>query len=207
MKKFESELTKRLTQPLPGKPAQLKLAPKSRRNSIPNSDTTLAAVLLLIYPDKNGQLSIVLMKRTEYPGHHSAQISFPGGKYEKADNNLSYTAMRESEEEIGVKYEDTTIIGSLTELYIPISNFLVHPYIAISHISPKFKPDPTEVDYLIELPLKTLLNTPISYTNLTSDALPETVPYFNISGETVWGATAMIMNEFFEIITSLKLNI
>lgn len=184
---------------------QLKLAPKERLNfdlsKIINPKE--AGVLALFYP-KNKKTHIVLMLRSQYKGTHSAQISFPGGKKEKSDNNIIQTALRESNEEIGIDQKQITNIISLTKLYIPPSNFWVYPVIAISNSTPNFNIN-YEVEKLIEIDIDHLLNTKISTKKMTTSyAKSIDVPCFILNGYTIWGATAMILSEIKDVL--LKTN-
>lgn len=153
-----------------------------------------AAVLCLLYP-VNNLLHFVLIKRVSYPGVHSNQIAFPGGKLEAGENALQ-AALRETEEEVGVKVGENSVIGALTQLYIPPSNFMVYPFVAYIRKQPFFILDEKEVAYHITVPLNDLLNSKnikskemqLSYGNFSN-------PYFSLQNEVVWGATAMILSE------------
>ncbi len=154
-----------------------------------------AAVLALIYP-KNKQTYLLLTLRANYKGVHAAQVSFPGGKKEKSDNNLIETAFRETEEEIGVYIKDSKEIFKLTELYIPPSNFLVSPFMTVLDKEPIFKPN-YEVEEVIEISLNDLLNDDNIYlkNRTTSYASLKDVPCFELNNFVIWGATAMILSE------------
>ena len=155
-----------------------------------------AAVLVLLYP-KNGQTHLVLIVRNLYEGVHSGQISFPGGKHEPEDLDFAQTALRETHEEVGVNPETVTIIKELTSIYIPPSNFMVYPFLALSKTEISFVPDATEVDTIIELPLAVFLDDKIlvDLKMTTSYAHEIEVPAFAIQNQNVWGATAMVLSE------------
>ena len=137
---------------------------------------------------------------------HSDQISFPGGKFEKGDKNLIDTALRESHEEIGVPVKDIRILGTLTPLFIPVSNIEVHPAVGYILYEPVFKPDKTEVKSIIETPLDYLLRPDIVKKKTTViQNMNIQIPYYNFNGRHIWGATAMILSEFLEIIKSNEL--
>jgi 8-oxo-dGTP pyrophosphatase MutT (NUDIX family) len=198
--KVISEIKQRLREPLPGKSAQFQMAPSFRLSITKKNVSAQAGVMLLLYPNPT-QLHLVLIKRTEYPGTHSGQISFPGGKFEHTDQNFIETALRETEEEIGVKMSDIEILGQLTPLYIPASEFEVYPAVGFTKSRPLFRIDKNEVQYLIETDLDFLLNPSTKAIKpYIVEAYQGDVPYFNIEGNEVWGATAMILNEFLEII-------
>ena len=181
---------------LPGIEAHNQLMPESRVLYNENPNKTNAGVLLLIYPDIKNIFKIVFMKRPRYNGHHSQQISFPGGKEELRDTSIEQTALRESQEEIGIDPTTINIIGELSTIYIPVSNFLVFPFIGYTYSIPDFRIDRSEVDYLIEFPILNLPELKIKQFEKTLNGIPYVIPYFDINGEVIWGATSMILNEF-----------
>lgn len=190
---------------LPALAAHVKMAPLERIISKPNSadsqSTRTAAVLMLCYP-KNGKTHLVLIVRNEYKGVHSAQIAFPGGKYEEEDLDFSVTALREAYEEIGIHPSQVEIIKPYTQVYIPPSNFMVHPFLGVCHQEINFIPDPKEVAKIIELPIATLLNESIVMeTEIpTSDTSSISISAFSIDDHIVWGATAMMLSELKEVL-------
>lgn len=156
-----------------------------------------AGVLALCYPDTDKNTRILLILRPSYPGVHSAQVAFPGGGMEHTDAHLQETALREAEEEVGVFRKEIEVIRSLSEIYIPPSNYHVSPYLAFSEKPLIFKPQPDEVAGIIEVPLLQLF-IPENFTRCvrnTSYAGVIEVPAFSFQGHLVWGATAMIINE------------
>ncbi|MFK7050729.1 CoA pyrophosphatase [Flavobacterium columnare] len=169
--------------------------------NIENILSRKAAVMMLFYP-KNHLTHLALIVRNAYPGVHSSQIAFPGGKVEPFDKNLSETALRETFEEIGVSKDQIEVIRSFTKVYIPPSNYLVSPFLGICHEEIIFKPNPEEVSDIIELPLQHFLNDDnIIHLNMnTSYANEIEVPAFKIDGYIIWGATAMMMSELKDII-------
>lgn len=200
---FLIKLKKRLKEQLPGKDIQLKMAPSFRNDFHNNENIESAGVLLLLYPYQNSWFT-VLMKRAEYPGVHSGQISFPGGKFDKIDKDLSSTALRETEEEFGVPSKEITLLGKLTPLYIPVSKIKVYPFTGYLNERPIFKPDSTEVQYLLEIAIYDLLDPRIIKTRIYKDDKYEgTIPYYFIKDHEIWGATAMILCEFIEILKDL----
>lgn len=201
---FFENLKKELKKDLPGKTAQIKMAPAVRHQFEPKNDLRTAGVLILLYSKKD-ELHIVFIQRTEYNGPHSGQISFPGGKSEDTDQDIIFTALRESYEEIGINTDKVSILGQLTPLHIPVSNFIVYPVVGIYATSPTFKADPHEVKEVISFKLKDLLNP----ANCTSKEfkygdLSFMAPIFNPNNVTIWGATAMILSEFLEIIKKIN---
>lgn len=183
----------------PHQTAQGEMAPVHRSHYYEVPPTPkLASVLSLLYP-KNDEWHMVFIRRVAaHPkDKHAGQISFPGGKYEEIDDSNLATAIRETEEEIGVHPDKIHVIGALSELYIPVSNFLVHPFIGYSLSTLEFIPDPSEVDGIIEVPIKHLVRKDIkkkTSMNIRGNILKD-IPYFDLHGEILWGATAMITSE------------
>ena len=191
---------------LPAELAHMKMAPKERLEALKNSNLEaknprIAAVMMLLYPKKD-KTHLVLIVRNAYNGVHSSQIAFPGGKYENTDLDFRETALRETHEEIGVSPEKIEVIKDFTPMYIPPSNFLVHPFLGISHEELSFYPDIREVAAIIELPLSVFLSDEIiiEATLSTSYANDVLVPAFNIQNHIVWGATAMILSELRDVL-------
>jgi len=191
---------------LPATFAHIKMAPKGRIEELKNFDLTtktprIAAVMMLFYP-KNGKTHLVLIVRNAYNGVHSSQIAFPGGKYEATDSSFEETALRETHEEVGIFPDKIKVIKHFTPMYIPPSNFLVHPFLGIAKEELSFYPDIREVADIIELPLSVFLNDEIiiETTLSTSYAAEVLVPAFNIQNHIVWGATAMILSELREVL-------
>jgi len=188
------------TKPLGGKASQFKMVPKLRLDFpdelIKQRNPKSAGVLALFFPDDNNNTHFLLTERASYKGTHSAQISFPGGKKEENDKDLQETALRESEEEIGIQRDNVKVIRRLTKTYIPPSNFLVSPFLAYSNTKPNFKTN-YEVANTIIVNIDDLLND----NNLTSEIKNTSymnaieVPCFKLNNYTVWGATAMILSE------------
>jgi 8-oxo-dGTP pyrophosphatase MutT (NUDIX family) len=192
---------------LPGKLAQHDMAHGERKTWLEDyqvpSNPKIAATLTLLYP-KQEIWHIALMQRvSHHKDRHGGQVSFPGGKAEASDIDLKFTALREAEEELGIQPADVTILGQMTELYIPVSNFLVFPFIGFSEKTPDFQPQLTEVYRIIEAPLSVLLdkrNRKFTDIHLPSNIKLKNVPYFDVNGDVVWGATAMMLSEFAAIV-------
>jgi 8-oxo-dGTP pyrophosphatase MutT (NUDIX family) len=162
-----------------------------------------AAVMMLIYP-KNNKSHLALIVRNTYPGVHSAQIGFPGGKAELDDESLIHTALRETHEEIGIPPEKIEVIKTFTEVFIPPSNFIVAPFLGISYSELEFIEQEEEVAGIIELSLPVFLNekTIVNKIMDTSYGNNIEVPTFKINEHYVWGATAMMMSELKEVLKS-----
>ncbi len=203
---FISDIKMRLEQPLPGRDAQLKFARPYREMSaeVPLHART-ACVLILFYPiDEIPHFVLIERQTSERPGdRHGGQISFPGGKTENMDATLAATALREAEEEIGVPAHRIEIIGRLSELYIPVSNFIVHPFVGYMPEAPRFDLQPEEVREVFEVPVSLLLDKTIRHRMdiRAHDGLTlKDVPYFRIRERVVWGATAMMLGELLDIL-------
>ncbi len=169
-----------------------------------------AAVLLCLIHFSSKLFYIPFIERAEKEGPHSKQISLPGGKYDEIkDESLMHTAKREANEEISLPLNGLHILGELTPLYIPVSNFLVHPYVGFLEYYPELKPHPGEVKEILLLPLEEFLNEnnkkkqliTIKHQNMM---IPLYVPTFTIQNKIIWGATAMILNEFLYIYKKAK---
>jgi hypothetical protein len=156
--------------------------------------------MLLLYPEK-AMTHIVFIKRNEYAGPHSAQISFPGGMKEDTDANLAATALRETEEEVGVPAGAIEILGKLTPLLVPVSNICVYPYVGWLEHTPEFQPDRSEVQYLICPSISHLLDKKNHSKGPFSRKGEQVItPYIDIDGEMLWGATAMMFSEFMALL-------
>ncbi len=194
---------------LPAETAHQKMSPPERMQqmkdlNLATSNHKTAAVMMLLYP-KNNKMHLVLIVRNSYPGVHSSQISFPGGKVETSDINLQHTAIRETFEEIGVHENKIKVVMSFSKIYIPPSNFMVYPFLGYSVENLDFIPNPSEVVKIIELPIVDLIdeNNIVLKQMETSYSKSIAVPAFQFQDHIIWGATAMIMNELKEVLKSV----
>ena len=192
------KLAQHLVKELPGKPAQKIMLTKPRNpiNYSSNSECpNPAAVLILLFPVKQ-DIRFFLTKRTNVVQYHKGQISLPGGAWEEGEQ-LWGTALRETNEEIGVREDHIQFIGELTPLFVPVTGFLIHPFVGWVDEEPETSPDPTEVESLFSASV-------LSLTDQNSCQCEERtirghvfdVPYFQLNGQKVWGATSMILSEF-----------
>lgn len=172
-----------------------------RNLNVEEENPRKAAVMMLFYP-KNKKTHLVLIIRNSYFGVHSSQIAFPGGKVEHNDKSIEYTALRETEEEIGVAIDKITVIKAFTEIYIPPSNFMVFPFLGYCKEELVFKPDPKEVAGILELSLADFLDENVIVNKSMSTSYSEdiVVPAFKVQEHYVWGATAMMMSELKEML-------
>lgn len=200
-----------LKEALPGQPAHFKMAHAVRRadvNPDPN-EIKNAAVLITLFEKSLGEWHIVFIRRGS--GHekdkHGGQIAFPGGKMEPGDKDLMYTALREAEEETAMDLTMLDVLGPLTPLYITVSKFMVHPYVAYSYKHPQLVRQQSEVEEILEFSLEDFRHT-TSLTetriNLGTGIILNHVPAFVIQGKIIWGATAMIMSELLEVLDRVK---
>ena len=173
-------LKDRLCKPLPGREVQYKMSAyhhgKGNINFNFEFEPKESSVLITLFL-KNGHICFPLIQRPQYSGIHSGQIGLPGGKVDKID-----TALRETEEEIGISSSNIIVLGRLTELYVQASHYNVVPIVGYLPYVPEYHPDPKEVSRVIEGRVNDLINV--------------TAPYFDLNHEIIWGATAMILNEF-----------
>jgi 8-oxo-dGTP pyrophosphatase MutT (NUDIX family) len=201
-----ARLSQALKSPLPGHDGFLELSgykrpdlDAARRTDPPPRES---AVLALIYA-KDKQAHALLMLRPTYPGVHSGQVSFPGGRREPVDGDLQATALREFREETGADTDAITVLGELSAVYIPPSRSLVTPFVGIAERTGPFAPDRREVAALIEAPLALLLRDDILKRREQHIAImgrSVEIPYFDVSGHVVWGATAMMLSELRELL-------
>jgi len=189
---------------LPGEKAHSYMWPKNTNIVLPSYNTPPvdSAVLILIYPNINNELSIVFIKRSEDNGLHSGQIAFPGGKCEKYDKNYVETALREANEEVGFYSDKIEILGELSKLFISVSNYMVNPVLAYVPYTPIFYPNYNEVVEILEIPISHFLDTK----NMSSFYFKAVnrefeAPCFIYKNYNIWGATAMIVSELREILS------
>jgi len=204
---FLISLSKVKKLPLPAQESHFKMSPPFRLELQETYKETMknasrAGVMALFYPDKQQQTKLVLILRNTYNGVHSAQIGFPGGKFESRDTSLEKTAIRETSEEIGIPEQNIEVIKQLTEVYIPPSNFYVQPFLGIIRNTPTFNKQDNEVEEVIEVLLRhfisdaNVINTSVE----TSYNIKVEVPAYRLNGHIVWGATAMMLSEIKDLL-------
>ncbi|WP_194534147.1 NUDIX hydrolase [Zobellia nedashkovskayae] len=200
---FSIRIPKIKNLPLPGEASHLKMAPQFRLEELQTARkkpqiTKKAAVMALFYPDADNLTRLLLILRKSHPKDvHSNQIGFPGGQVEAKDISMMATALRETHEEVGVEPKSIKVIKSLTEIYIPPSNFDVHPFMGLYNGSEPFLLQETEVEELVEVQLMDFMDDTNIFTEemTTSYASNVPVPAFKLNGYTVWGATGMMLSE------------
>lgn len=189
---------------LPGRDAQLTMAPPMRGDyTAPPVTARRASVLALLYPIESRLHLLYIQRTSPKRDRHAGQISFPGGSVEAADVDAAATALRETEEEVGIPRDTVELLGGLTQLYIPVSNFLVDPFIGFLPERPTFTLQESEVARILELPLADLLEESARQVGTRKLAngmsLPD-VPFWAVGGEEVWGATSMITAELLALL-------
>lgn len=196
------KLNKRTSEKLPGLEAQLKMSPpfrgKNTEEIIKNNKPKPSAVLILLY-EKNKKPHIVFIERQKDNKAHSGQIAFPGGKTEESDANFEATALREAEEEVGVDASNIMVLGKLSWLYVPVSNFIIYPVVGYCKEDLCFMPQASEVQQIIEVPFSDILNSKNIVEKKIIGKNPKfemIVPAYKVGGVEIWGATAMILSEF-----------
>jgi len=203
---FFSALKNKFAQPLPGEGAQNRMSSRARVSTADylkqKPDHRTSAVFLPLFPHE-GTIYSALIRRPSYDGLHSGQLALPGGKTDEGDASAEHTALRETKEEVGIEVNEKNILGKLSPLYIPVSNFLVHPFVGKLDAKPNWIPDKHEVDEVIEFPISLLFDPAakdrrriLIGQNMFIDA-----PCYIIHGQVLWGATAMIFSELEAILS------
>ena len=195
---------------LPGENAHRKLAPLIRIDELSKIDMSTmnpqeAGVMAVFYPGVEAETRLVLILRKTYKGVHSNQVGFPGGRVEESDFDLQETALRETEEEVGIPRNEIEVLKKLTRLYIPPSNFWVQPYLGILEKTPKMTAQETEVEAILEVKLSEFLDdrNVIKQILSTSYANNIEVPAYKLNGHVVWGATGMMLSEIRELLLKI----
>lgn len=190
-----------LSQPLPGSAAHRLVMSYVRDDAatVRRSGQVYkeGAVLMLLYPEGT-EWNTALILRPTYEGVHSGQVAFPGGRREEQDEDLSFTALREAQEEVGIDPETVQLIGELSEVYIPPSNYIVRPYIGFVDYRPQWKPDPREVAKVLEYDASSFLHAQAIREEKIrmSNGAHLKVGAFSEGQHIIWGATAMMLAEF-----------
>ncbi len=194
-----ADLRHRLARPLPGRAAQFRMAPRYRQDAaladVRGKPCREAAVLALLHPMADGVPALVLTVRPPDLRHHGGQVAFPGGRREPGES-LEATALREAHEEIGLPPEQVELLGALTPLYIPPSNFCVYPFVGAMAVPPVLYPADEEVAEILHVPLPLLQAADTRRVeSWRLHGREVEVPFFALAGHKVWGATAMMLSE------------
>jgi 8-oxo-dGTP pyrophosphatase MutT (NUDIX family) len=211
-------LTQRFQRPLPAKKSHIKIAHALRSlDELPDENARKASVLILLFPKKTQkgvEWHFLLMERTTHVGDkHSGQMSFPGGGYQASDGELPeglwQCALREAQEEVGIDPQKIHIIGQMSELYIPVSKYQVFPYLAWTNDLFSLKPQLSEVKTIYEVPLSLLqnpANLKVTDLRVSEQLTLLAVPYYDLYGKAVWGATAMILTELLDLLENTSVD-
>ena len=190
---------------LPGQLAHQEMSPLKRPSGdFPERSIARLSAVAVVITSVNEVPSIILTQRHEYEGAHSGQISFPGGKKEENDLDLEFTARRECHEEIGIELNPKSLIGSLTEVYIPVSKFIVQPYLYFQLTTDTMTLNEREVREVIHFPIKELQSEDSKSTmdvRAREGLIYRNVPCFRTGEKEIWGATALILNELRHLLT------
>lgn len=195
---------------LPGLASHVKMvSPVRRKVGANKNDTerTQAAVLVLFYLVEDVPHLVYIKRTGDFGVPHGGQLSFPGGRAEEVDESLEHTALREAQEEVGIDASQVQVLGRLSSLYIPVSNFLVHPYVGWLDHKPELTPEQSEVAEILEIPLPHLQqNKNIGETSIQvrEDLTIDNVPYYDLFGHVLWGATAMMTSELLDIVPIMR---
>lgn len=208
MHPFIGFLKNRLQKPLPGQDAQLAMAPKPvdegpERNLVRSDTATNSSVLILLFPNPDDELELLLTLRS-HDIDHGGQISFPGGRCESGES-YSDTALREAQEEVGIDPDRIEIIGTATGLYISHSDNYVIPTVGYMSGIPELRLDAREVEEAFTVELESLLgkkNLTVEQWDLSRYSYH--VPYWDVHRVPLWGATAMMLNEFLALYREFK---
>ena len=204
--RFITQLKIRINNVLPGEESQQKMRviyDQSIELPFSKINSTAAAVLILLYLADN-EIYFFLTKRTDELKHHKGQISLPGGSQE-GNEKLIDTALRETQEEIGINKTSISIIGTITPLFVPVTGFMIYPFIGYSLNKLNPKPDPVEVATIFSVNISDLLNKENQTTEKRNiRGYDVQVPYFKLNDYQVWGATSMILSEFRDLIKSIN---
>jgi len=203
---FIQALQAQLQQPLPGRSSQEKMRPylpMAPKMDIPQLIKPREGAVMAVFYPVNGQPHLLLTERPVYAGTHSGQISLPGGKLEADETHLD-AARRETWEEVGVHPDELSVLGPLSKLYVPASNFNIQPFVAFADHQLNFRADEREVATLLETPLDLFFGKDIVGEKMMPSALGMKLmaPYYDIYNRTLWGATAMIMSELLQVINN-----
>jgi 8-oxo-dGTP pyrophosphatase MutT (NUDIX family) len=193
-------IRKALSGSLRGMESHQKMMPPNRRLQVASGDTRRlkpSSVLLLLFPEGD-ELFVCLIKRPSNMKHHAGQVAFPGGQIDQGEEALD-TALRETWEEIGIPAGQIEVLGALSELFVDVSGFLIKPFVGWTEVKPQFCLNPSEAEKILLFPLLSIRDA-LAETELETVSGRLKVPCFPFEGEVIWGATAMILSEFYDVL-------
>ncbi|HLP04809.1 MAG TPA: CoA pyrophosphatase [Paludibacter sp.] len=205
-------IKQKLSGSLPGMDAHLRMAPASRARELENVSGKLenarkSAVMMLFFGEAE-DLKMIVIRRSNYVGIHAGQIAFPGGRYEEGDGDVQETAYRELEEEIGITRDKIELLGRLTDIYVPPSNFLISIFVGYLEERPLYKIQDREVAEVIEVPLQEFFSpNVVKFKDFYVSSLKAAAnaPYFDVTNAEIWGASAMVISELLELLKEGRL--
>jgi 8-oxo-dGTP pyrophosphatase MutT (NUDIX family) len=190
-----------LPSPLPAGPAELMPVftdGRLRPRFAPSPTARPAAVLVLVFPDADGEARLVLTERLTYDGHHSGEVSFPGGKADPGDADAAATALREAAEEVGLDAfaANVRVVGVLDDVFIPVSDFRITPVVAVAERTAVLAANPAEVGLILTPPVAAFLpDAEVEIVERTIQGWPLRYGGYRIDGLHVWGATGRILGQ------------
>ncbi len=203
----KEDIKQKLLQPLPGRNSHLKMATKARLDELArlngNSSTAKKSAVLILLFHEDEKLKVILIRRSFYVGVHAGQIAFPGGRFEEEDIDVKNTALREIQEEIGVTKDQIEVLGRLSDIYVPPSNFMISVFVGFMDQKPVFKPDEREVAEIIEVDMDEFFTENVIQEKefvVPSNNYSVKAPYYNVPKAEVWGASAMVMTELLDLL-------
>ncbi|MCX7861864.1 MAG: CoA pyrophosphatase [Bacteroidales bacterium] len=202
---FIAALTQVFNQKLPGWDAHRHLCPPFRDEQLelfrsPQYEASVGIILTIMH----NKLSVLFIERTNDGGPHSGQIAFPGGKIDYADKTPLHAALREVNEEIGLQKHSLHFIRQLSSLYIPVSQFLVYPFVFFCQNLPELAVNKEEINQTIIVPIDAFYRKEVlTFTNFLFKNKSYAVPCFKVNETIIWGATAMIWNECLTLLKPL----
>lgn len=202
---FIEDLERALEDDLPGRKVQQLMIPYDLSQFDDLIDSSkVACVLILLYPkDKEWHIALLERPSNNKSDVHAGQIGLPGGRMEDSDYTYQDCALRETNEELGIDQSEIGIIGELTSVFAKASNHIVYPFVGFTATEPEFFPQPSEVEKLIEMPLKELINSKLKKKKdivVHDGYVLKDTPFYDFNGNTIWGVTGMILREFEEVI-------
>lgn len=206
---FTTRLQQRLTNPLPGRDAQRRFLPElsyGRYFHAPPKRARQAAVMMLHYPDSNGEICVPFTLRPDHLKDHAGQICFPGGAIE-ANETFEEAAVRELHEELDIHPTDVRVIGRLTPIHVFASGFYVVPIVGVCTATPNITPSPDEVAELVPIPTSHLVDPanhgkhPHAFGEKSK--VQVNVGHVQFSSHIIWGATAIMLGEQIAVLNDI----